>query len=106
MAPPELTRDAPVPDVLHPGGVLLAAALGDEPQPVAVVRLQRRRGEGLHLHEPLIGQTRLDYRVTAVAVPDRVAVTVDSVEQAERLELLHHQPARLEAIETAEPLRH
>ena len=29
-------------------------------------------GERLHLHEPLVGQARLDHRVAAVAVPHRV----------------------------------
>ena len=32
VSPPELTRDAPVADVLHPLRVVLAAALGDEPE--------------------------------------------------------------------------
>src|SRR5438128_10660657 len=72
VAPPQLPRDVPVPDVLHPVLVRRAPPLGDETNGPAAVRFERRLRERLHFHEPLIGQPRLHHRVAAIAVAHRV----------------------------------
>ncbi len=54
VAPPQLPRDAPVPDVLHPVGVFVAPMLGDESEPAVPVGSQGGLRERGHPHEPLI----------------------------------------------------
>ncbi len=76
VSPPELPGDAPVADILHPLGVLVAAALGDEPEPPVGVGLERRRRERRHPHEPLVREPWLDHRVAAITVSHRVAVVL------------------------------
>src|ERR1043166_9812479 len=77
MSPPQLARDVPVADVLHPVLEGRVPALRNDPEPCLAIRREHRLGERLHLHEPLIAQARLDDRVAAVAAPQRVAVWLD-----------------------------
>ena len=60
VSPPELARDAPRPDVLQPVQVAAPLALGVDPDPALGDRGVRRRGQLLHLHEPLERDQRLD----------------------------------------------
>jgi len=87
VPPPELPRDAPVADVLEPVEVRLLPALGDETDLARARRLHGRPRQLLHPHEPLLGEERLDDRVAAVALADRVPVRLPLLEQAVRLEL-------------------
>ena len=105
MAPPELPRDAPVANALEPLGVVVAPTLGDEAEGPVAILLERGTGQGLHADEPLIGEPRLDHGVAAIAVAHRVAVGLDLLEQARRLELRHHAAPRVEAVEALEPVR-
>ena len=82
VAPPELAGDAPVADALQPLGVVVAPALGDEPERAVAVRRERRARERLHPDEPLVREPWLDDRVAAVAVADRVTVGLHLLEQA------------------------
>ena len=106
VAPPQLPRDVPVADVLHPVLVRRAPALGDEANRPGAVRLERRLCERLHLHEPLIGQPRLHHRVAAVAVAHRVPMRLHFCEQAALLEHVDDLFAGIEAVELGERLRH
>ena len=71
MPPPELARDAPVPDVLQHAVVLLRRALGDD---VVCGRLRPPRSHvaraGARAHEPLFRHQRLDRIAGALAVAD------------------------------------
>ncbi len=112
MAPPELTRNAPVLDVFQPlvigGGPVFRHELnlalahhverdfGDR-----AARMQRAGGSGLaHRDKPLVGQHRLDYHAGAVAARHHQLVRLDRVEQAGRFQIRHHLLARVEAVET------
>ena len=60
VAPPQLARDAPGADVLHPVEVDLRLALGVEADLAALDDLDRRLRELVHAHEPLQRDQRLD----------------------------------------------
>ena len=60
VAPPELARDAPGPDVVHPLEVAPPLALGVDPHAAGLDDLDRRLDELVHPHEPLQRDQRLD----------------------------------------------
>jgi hypothetical protein len=105
VAPPELARDAPRLDVLHPVGVDLRPPLGHEARPAVAHGLERRVGHALYFEEPLLGHERLDDPLAAVAVRHLVAVLLHLADQAELLERGHDLLARLEAVEAGEAAR-
>ena len=104
--PPQLARDVPVADVLHPVLERRVPALRHDPEPRLPIGREHRLGERLHLHEPLIAQARLDDGVAAVAAPQRVAVRLDLLEQAPLLEHVHDPLACLESVQVGERLGH
>ncbi len=72
VAPPELPADAPVADVREPIFVSVLPPLREEPDLAVFPGLERLLGEGLHPHEPLLGEVGLDDGAAAVTVPHRV----------------------------------
>ena len=54
---------------------------------------------GFILHEPLLGDQRLDHRVAAVAVPTAWACVLDLRAGPRRLQVLHELLAALEAVQ-------
>src|SRR5439155_19884840 len=74
VTPPELARDAPVAEVLHPVEVVALEALRHESRPALARGFDRRTRKRLDLHEPLLRQPRLDLGAAPGAVPDRVDV--------------------------------
>ena len=100
MAPPELARDAPGADLLHPVEVDALAALRVETHAPFAHGGDRGRGELLHLAEPLQRDERLDAVAGARAVPDAVAPGLLVAQQAllaqvgddERVRFLGRQP--------------
>src|SRR2546428_11682261 len=97
MPPPELARDAPVADVLHPREVRVLPLLRDEARPAVAHRGERGERERLNLDEPLARDERLDDRPAAVADPDPVPVRLLPLEEAHRAEGLGDAPPALEA---------
>ena len=87
VAPPELTADAPVLDVVEPVEVDLGPALGAEVEALAIDGGDGGLGQLLHLHEPLLADQGLDDGLRAVR--DRLAVgdVVHALELAHLLEL-------------------
>ena len=67
MSPPELTGDAPVPNLTEPSQISLLEPLRHMLKFSGLRRLDSRLRQLLHLHKPLIRQHRLDDRMTAVA---------------------------------------
>ncbi len=102
VAPPQLTADAPVLEVLHPGGVGLRPARGVEGDLAGVDGVERRPLELVDGDEPLLGQPRLQGGVATVAVHDGVVVVLDMVEQVVLLEPLDDGLAALLAGHTGE----
>ena len=95
MAPPELARDAPVVDVLHPLEVGLRILLRRE---LDVALLDRRDGlvrQRLNLDEPLRRKPRLHHRLAAVALAHGVDVVLHADQQALRFQILDDLLARL-----------
>ncbi len=108
VAPPELARDGPVLDVLHPVVVGVDPVLGHEAHLARahhVDRLLRDRlavGAGLgHGHVPLVGQHRLDDGAGARAARHHQLVLLGLDQEAQRVEVGHHGLARHEAVEAA-----
>src|SRR5262249_28952018 len=99
MAPPELPRDAPRPDVLHPVVVRLRPASRDDLDPALPDGLDRLGGQRLRVHVPLLGAQGLDARLAAIAESDRVAMGLDVIDEPERLHVLDDPLAGLEAVE-------
>ena len=76
MAPPELARDAPIADVLHPLKEDDLAIVGHKADAAAAHRFHGLFGQRLHVHEPLRRNQRLDDGLAAVALAevDRVGL--------------------------------
>ena len=71
VAPPQLKRDAPVLDVLHPVVVGLFPLLRDDLGVTGAHRIEGGRGQGLGGDPPLHRQCRLDAGVATLAMTDR-----------------------------------
>ena len=99
VPPPDLPRDAPVADVLHPVVVGALPLLGDDARALLAHRGERRLRERLRAHEPLRRERGLDDGVAAVAVPERDGVLLAPHEQAALLEVGDDRLARREAVE-------
>ncbi len=81
MAPPELARDAPVADVVHPLVVGLDPVGGDELDAAVFDGCDGLFGERLGLDEPLLGNQRLDHGLAAIAFAEAELVGLDLDEQ-------------------------
>ena len=90
MAPPQLTADAPVANVLHPVEIGLGEPFRHELHLARAHRLDGGPGQRLHLHEPLSAGHRVYRMVAAVAGAHVVGVVLDLHHQAQLLQLLHH----------------
>ena len=89
VPPPKLTRDAPVADILKPVFIDFRKAFGDKADAPVLHCCNRRFREILHADEPLLRDERLDRRLAARAVPDRMLVLLRSDECADLRKLLH-----------------
>jgi len=105
MAPPQLARDAPVLDVAHPFEVGLRPVLRHEANTTILDGRNRRRGERLDAHEPLIGQIGFDHGLRTIAARDHQLVLVDAGDEACRVEFGDDALAGFEPIETPKALR-
>src|ERR1700681_1426579 len=99
MAPPPLTRDVPVADVLEPVDVDRLPALGQNANPAIADAFKRRLGERPHLHEPLIRQPRLDDRVAPIAMSHGMLVWLDARQLLRLLERANDSLTRLEPVD-------
>ena len=102
VAPPQLAADAPILEVLHPGGVGLRPARGVEGDLAGVDGVERRPLELVDGDEPLLRQPRLQGGVATVAVHDGVIMLLDVVEQVVILEPLDDGLAALVAVHAGE----
>ena len=95
VAPPELARDAPVAHALQPGEVGLLRRARNELDPPVPHGLDRLFGQRAHLHEPLLGDERLDDAARAIAMADGVSMGLDFLDQPGRFHVLDDAPPRL-----------
>ncbi len=82
VAPPQLARDAPGADPLHPVEVDAGPALGEEADPAVVDSVDRGLREVVHAHEPLQRNERLDTSPGAVRVRNFVSERVARAQEA------------------------
>src|SRR5215469_9332974 len=82
MTPPKLARDAPVSDVIHPFVVGFCPICWHKLNAPVFHGTNRRRGERLHAHPPLLGNQRLDNCLAAVAFAGAQRVRLDFFYQA------------------------
>ena len=87
VAPPQLTGDAPVVDVLHPVQVGLGEPVGDELGFALFHHADSLFCQRLHLHEPLCGDDGLHVVVAAVAGAHVVLVILDLLQQAQLVQV-------------------
>src|SRR5437879_1352121 len=95
MAPPQLARDAPVADVLHPVEVDAGEPLGNDPDATIADGLNGWVGQRLDAQVPLVEQQRLEDGSRSLAVPDAVRIRLLLDNLPELLELETQLLARL-----------
>ena len=101
MAPPELAADRPVLDVFQPVAVGIDPVRRHELHLARFDELQAALCQRVHLHEPLVGQERLDHLAAAVAARHLQAMRLDLNQQAGGVEVGDDQFARVETIQAA-----
>ena len=105
VAPPELARDAPGPDALHPVEVDLLAALRVERHAPVADDLDGRPRELVHAAEPLQRHERLDAPARSGCSARRSGGSGSSLAQRARLAQLRHRAlVRLAAVRRGQPL--
>ena len=95
---PELTRDAPGLNDLHPAQKLVGGPTRIEGERAVVDGLGRLVGHWLGIDEPLLRHARLDDRAVPLAVAEGMRMGLDALEQALALEKLDVSASRLEAV--------
>ena len=98
VPPPELARDAPVPDVGQPLLVRRAEARGDQADVARPDGLQRGRCQRLHADKPLLPHQGLDDLPTPLRAGDAHRVRGGPHPQAGRLQVSPNRLARLEPV--------
>src|SRR5439155_2694212 len=107
VAPPQLTRDVPVPQVVHPLEVRVDPSFRRERDPPLLHGRPRRSLQARHLHEPLLaGEPGLDLRLAAVTATNRVEVgALDADDLPHLLKSFEYARPCLVPIEATELLR-
>ena len=98
VAPPQLTGDAPIMDILHPVGIGLGKALRHKLDGAVLHHPDGLLGQRLHLHEPLGGDQGLHVVVAAVAGADVVGIGLGLDQIALLLQILDDGFAALVAV--------
>ena len=96
--PPQLARDAPVLDVLHPVTVDILVFFGDETDFVLHDGARGGLRQLLHRKEPLHRKLRLDSHARALGVAHVVRILLGLFEQTGTLQVALDHAAQLEAI--------
>ena len=104
MAPPKLSRDGPITQILKPVRIdFFVRNFGNKLRLVIRAQLcQRRIAQLVHATEPLHRDQWLEHGLAAFAFRNCVFVIVNFLKQAERFEFLDHQIARFVPIESNE----
>ncbi len=100
VSPPKLTADAPVLDVLQPVVIDLLEAFGHNADASIAHGCERSLGQRFDLHEPLLGDHRLDDLTAALRARDGGEVRLFLDDQACGLHVSPQVLARLEAVLT------
>ena len=98
VSPPQLTRNAPVADVVHPMLVDFHPSLGMELDRSVLHHAQGRLGKRLHAHKPLVREIRLDDRMAPVTLADVDRVLLRLDDQPLLIEGFDDRLARIEPV--------
>ena len=98
VTPPQLTRDAPILDVLQPVTVRVLVFGRIELDLVLHHRRQRDIGKVLHLNKPLQTQPRLNWHVRTLAVTYFIVVVLDFLHEIQRFQVFHNLLAAIETV--------
>src|ERR1035438_4420057 len=99
MSPPQLTRDAPVVDVLHPVEINLFVIFGNDGDLAALDGFDRFLRERLNFDKPLLGEARLNDGSAALALAEGESVVFFADKKTLLLQIGEHALASLIAIE-------
>ena len=99
MPPPELARNAPVVDVVHPVQINGFVVLRSKTNVAVRNRGDRFVGERLNLEEPLHRQARFHHGSTALAFANRHRVIFDTYQKSLSFEVGEHARTRFVAVE-------
>ena len=105
MAPPELTADAPVLNVVHPFVVSLGPVFRNELYLAGLDCIDRYLGQRLDIDIPLIGQVRLDDGCAPVAPWNFRLVVLYLVDQTECIEVFDNFLSGIKPIESDVSIR-
>ena len=98
VSPPQLTRDAPVLDVLHPVAVGVLELVGVELDVVIHDGFEGRFGQFTHLDKPLHREFGLDYHVGTLRVAHFVVIILHLFEQVGGLQVFGNLLAHVETV--------
>src|SRR5881628_3049714 len=94
MPPPDLTRNAPILDVSHPGQVVVRPLRWNQADLCGFDGLDRRPGQRLNFHEPLRRKIGFHHRLAAVALAERHGMVFDPGQKAALLQGFHYESPR------------
>ena len=98
MSPPQLARNAPVINVLHPVQINLPVVFRNDRDLAALDRRNRAVGQRLDLDEPLLGEPRFNHRSAAVALAQSKSMVLLAHQKSLLLQIGQHTLARFVAI--------
>src|SRR5690554_6236636 len=101
VAPPQLTRNAPVLQIAHPRKIHVLVVFGHELDVAILHGFDGRFGQALYCDKPLIGEQRLDNVAGAVAVGQGVVDRLDLFQQPGSLHVGDHAFARFETVQAS-----
>ena len=102
VAPPELTADAPVLDIVRPVKVGLFHGAGNKPDVAVLNGLHRRLDQLVHADEPLLLDHRLHGRAAPVMSADIVCVVLDPDKKSQGLHLADNRLPCFVTVHSAE----
>ncbi len=100
MSPPQLARDAPVINIIHPVQINLPVVVRDDGDFAALHRLYCAVSEWLDFDEPLLGEPRLNHGPAAVALAQGERVIFFADQKSLLLQIRKHTFAGFIAIES------
>src|SRR5438445_75317 len=95
MPPPDLTRNAPILDVSHPGQVVVRPLRWNQADLCGFDGLDRRPGQRLNFHEPLRRKIGFHHRLAAVALAECHGMVFDPGQKATLLQGFHYESPSL-----------
>src|SRR5438046_2550122 len=101
MSPPQLTRDAPVTNVMHPREIIVRELRRNKFGSSLLHRRNGGFGQRLDSDEPLRRQQRFDHSVATLAVSDVMCKRLGPGKQALRLQIDKYAFASFHSIQTA-----